>query len=227
MRDSRALRDEAEQKAKQADNLEQAALMTALSAGEDAEFGNPAKARQEALAALAITSSRDVMIASAVAFAQAGDVAHAQKLADELNRRFPADTIIQNYWLPTIGALMALQRNDPQQAITLLQAALPYEISDQGYWALYPPYVRGKAYLHAQHGDLAVAEFEKLRKHRGIVKNSPIGPLALLQTARAQVLVADVSSARVSYQDFLNLWKSPDPEIPVYQQAKAEYAKLQ
>jgi serine/threonine protein kinase/tetratricopeptide (TPR) repeat protein len=226
VRDSRALRDEAQQKAKQADNLEQAALMTALSAGEDAEFGNPAKARQQALAALAITSSRDVKVASAMALAQAGDVAHAQGLADELNRQFPADTIIQNYWLPTIGALIALQRNDPQQAITLLQAALPYEMGDQGYWPLYPAYVRGKAYLRAHRGDLALPEFEKLVKHRSIVKNSLLSPLAQLHTARAQVLVGDISSARVSYQDSLNLWKGADPDIPVYQQAKAEYAKL-
>jgi serine/threonine protein kinase len=227
VRASRSLREQAEQKAKQADNLEQAALMTALSAGEDAEFGNAAKARQQASAALAMTGSRDVMIASAVALAQAGDVSHAQKLADELNRQFPADTIIQNYWLPTITALIALQRNDPEKAITVLQAALPYEMGDQGYWPLYPAYVRGKAYLRAQHGDLAAAEFEKLVKHRGIVKNSLLGPLAQVHTARAQVLARDISSARVSYQDFLNLWKSADPEIPIYQQAKAEYAKLQ
>jgi hypothetical protein len=29
------------------------------------------------------------------------------------------------------------------------------------------------------------------------------------------------------YQDFLTLWKDADPDIPILQQAKAEYAKLQ
>jgi hypothetical protein len=29
-----------------------------------------------------------------------------------------------------------------------------------------------------------------------------------------------------TYQDFLTLWKDADPDIPIYQQAKAEYAKL-
>jgi hypothetical protein len=28
-------------------------------------------------------------------------------------------------------------------------------------------------------------------------------------------------------KDFLTLWKDADPEIPIYEQAKAEYAKLQ
>jgi hypothetical protein len=33
-------------------------------------------------------------------------------------------------------------------------------------------------------------------------------------------------AATKSYQAFLNLWKDADPEIPIYQQAKIEYAKL-
>jgi len=34
------------------------------------------------------------------------------------------------------------------------------------------------------------------------------------------------AAARKSYQGFLTLWKDADPDIPIYQQAKAEYAKL-
>jgi eukaryotic-like serine/threonine-protein kinase len=32
--------------------------------------------------------------------------------------------------------------------------------------------------------------------------------------------------AKAEYQDFLTLWKDPDPDIPILIQAKAEYAKL-
>jgi eukaryotic-like serine/threonine-protein kinase len=32
--------------------------------------------------------------------------------------------------------------------------------------------------------------------------------------------------ARAAYQDFLTLWKDADPNIPIFQRAKAEYAKL-
>ena len=32
--------------------------------------------------------------------------------------------------------------------------------------------------------------------------------------------------ARKSYQDFLTLWRDADSDIPIYQQAKAEYARL-
>jgi hypothetical protein len=40
-------------------------------------------------------------------------------------------------------------------------------------------------------------------------------------------MMEDKASARKLYQDFLTLWKDADPDIPIYRQAKAEYAKLQ
>jgi hypothetical protein len=41
------------------------------------------------------------------------------------------------------------------------------------------------------------------------------------------VLGSDTAAARKAYQDFLALWKDADPDVPVLQQARAEYAKLQ
>jgi hypothetical protein len=35
------------------------------------------------------------------------------------------------------------------------------------------------------------------------------------------------SAARAAYEEFLQLWKHADPDIPILKQAKAEYAKLQ
>jgi len=34
-------------------------------------------------------------------------------------------------------------------------------------------------------------------------------------------------AARKSYQEFLTLWRNADPDIPIYKEAKSEYAKLQ
>jgi hypothetical protein len=34
------------------------------------------------------------------------------------------------------------------------------------------------------------------------------------------------AAARKSYEEFLNIWKDADPDVPVYRQAKAEYAQL-
>ena len=55
----------------------------------------------------------------------------------------------------------------------------------------------------------------------------PIGALAHLQLGRAYALSGDKTNAKSAYQDFLTLWKDADPDIPIFKQAKAEYAKLQ
>ena len=39
-------------------------------------------------------------------------------------------------------------------------------------------------------------------------------------------MMGDKAAALKSYQEFLTLWKEADPDIPIYKQAKAEYAKV-
>jgi hypothetical protein len=39
-------------------------------------------------------------------------------------------------------------------------------------------------------------------------------------------MMGDKAAARQSYLDFLTIWKDADSDIPIYRQAKAEYAKL-
>jgi hypothetical protein len=91
---------------------------------------------------------------------------------------------------------------------------------------MFPVFVRGEAYLASREGTKAAAEFQKIIDHRGLVLNRPIGALAHLGLGRAYVLQGDTPRAKAAYQDFLTLWKDADPDIPVLQQAKAEYAKL-
>jgi len=89
-----------------------------------------------------------------------------------------------------------------------------------------PVYLRGQAYLGRHEGAEAAAEFQKVLDHPGLVGNSPIGALAHLGLGRAYTLAGDKAKARAAYQDFLALWKDADPDIPILNQAKAEYAKL-
>ena len=191
-------------------------------------FGNPTEARQRTTSALGLSMARDVQFGAALAMAMAGDAARAQTLADDLEKRFPMDTVAQFNYLPTIRAQLALSRNNSSNAIEILQAATPYELGQQGsmFRALYPIYVRGEAYRAAHQGKEATVEFHKILDHRGIVLNEPIGALAHLGLARAYVLQGDTAKARAKYQDFLTLWKDADPDIPVLKAAKAEYAKL-
>ncbi len=87
------------------------------------------------------------------------------------------------------------------------------------------PYVRGKAYLAAREGSKAAGEFQKIIDHHSMGLN-PVGALAHLGLARAFALQADAVKAKTAYQDFLNLWKDADPDIPILKEAKVEYAKL-
>ena len=80
-------------------------------------------------------------------------------------------------------------------------------------------------------GSTAAAEFQKFIDHYGLVMNFPWGALARLGLARAYALEGQTDpaardKARAAYQDFFTLWKDADPDIPIYKQAKAEYAKL-
>jgi Outer membrane efflux protein len=91
---------------------------------------------------------------------------------------------------------------------------------------MYPAYLRGLAYLQLKKGDLAAAEFRKVLDHSGVVQGFVTGALSILQLARAQVLMHDEEAARKSYEDFLTLWTNADPDLPIYKEAKAEYAVL-
>jgi tetratricopeptide (TPR) repeat protein len=178
--------------------------------------------------ALRTVSNREGKLYLALALAWAGNIEQARKMADALDHDSPLDTLVQNYSLPTIRAAMKLNANDPAGAIAVLKTSLKYELSfNFSFNGLYPAYIRGLAYLQLGEGRLAAAEFQKLVDHRGLVATDVIGALAHLQIARAQKMMGDEASARKWYEDFLALWKNADPDIPIYRQAKAEYARLE
>jgi eukaryotic-like serine/threonine-protein kinase len=216
-----------------ADNKENAALWQVDAALQQTAYGYAAEARQTATEALQrAPTSQGVEIETALAFAMAGDTTRTESLAEDLERRFPLDTQTELLWLPSIQALMALNRNKPDSALNTLRAALPIELGNVittpvGISCLYPVYVRGEAYLAARQGSAAAAEFQKILDHSGIVWNCWTGALAHLQIGRAYAMQGDTAKAKAAYQDFLTLWKDADPDVPVLIAAKAEYAKLQ
>ncbi len=92
---------------------------------------------------------------------------------------------------------------------------------------LHSAYVRGDALVAGHKYAEAIAEFQKILDHRGIVGADPIGALAHLQLGRTFALAGDPVKARRAYDDFLALWKDADSDVPILVQAKAEYARLQ
>jgi eukaryotic-like serine/threonine-protein kinase len=208
---------------------ESAAAYQAAAALREVESGNRKEARAEANAALKLAPNRDVRAIAALALARAGDTAGAEKLAAELDKTLPLDTLVQRYWLPTIRAGVALERKDPNQAIEHLGPASTIDLSALMNLAINMNrvYVRGQAYLMLHDGHRAAAEFQKFIDHRGLVGYFPWGALARLGLARAYTLQGDTAKARGAYREFLILWNDADPDIPILKEAKAEYAKLQ
>jgi eukaryotic-like serine/threonine-protein kinase len=227
---SRQLSLEAEESAKRNDSKETAAFWQGNEALREVEFGNAADGIKQARKALALAPGRDVKVEAALALARGGDATTAQKLVDALNQEFPMDTLVQNYWLPTVRAAIALQRQDSAKAVDILHASTPYELADPPPFSsgtMYPVYLRGQAYLDTGNGELAAAEFQKILDHPGVIVNFPLSALSHLGLGRARARSRDTAAARTAYQDFFALWKGADSDIPILKEAKIEYAKLQ
>jgi eukaryotic-like serine/threonine-protein kinase len=222
--------------ARQGGLVGRAAMFQGAAAVWNAFFGNQAEAQRSAEAALSSFRSRDADYGPAFALALLRDSAQAHKIAAELERRYPGDTSVQFSYLPALRALEALNQDDPANALEMTQASAPYELAVPGtayftgasfFGALYPVYVRGLAYSRLGRPSEAAAEFQKILDHLGLTLNDPIGPMARLQLARALSASGDRAKSAAIYKDFLTLWKDADPDIPILQEAKAEYSKLQ
>jgi len=207
--------------------LSDAAGFESLEALSDAEIGN--LRQSQALVTDAVRKSQDriILMLAAFTFARAGNTKQSQQLVEKLNQLFPSDFTIQTFTLPTTRAAIKLEENDPAAAIEILQPVTPYDLAtSDSFDYVYPAYLRGLAYLRLKQGDVAAAEFRKVLDHSGVVRGFVTGALSILQLARAQALMHDEVAAQKSYEDFLALWKDADPDLPIYKEAKAEYAAL-
>jgi Flp pilus assembly protein TadD len=207
---------------------ERAGLWDAGASLREAFFGDSPQARQRAMASLDHSNNREVQFGAALALAVSGDAGRAQALADDMERRFPQDTVVRFGYLPVIRARIALYQGNPAKALELLQSTGTYELGAPRllFGALYPIYMRGEALLAAHQGAEAAIQFQRVLDHRGVVGSDPIGALAHLQLGRAYVLTGDKAKAKAAYSDFFTLWREADPDIPILKQAHAEYLSL-
>jgi serine/threonine protein kinase/tetratricopeptide (TPR) repeat protein len=219
------LRLEALGRTSKASNADWWAVLSAL---ENAEVGMDVQARRYESKAAGGPLDRNSKIVLALALARSGRTAEAGRLADQISAEKPEDTLVQHYLTPTVRAAIKLRQHDPAAAINLLRGTAKYDLAFTGsFESVYPAYIRGLAYLGLGDGQSAAAQFQKLIDNPGFSVRHVIGPLARLQLGRAQKMMGDNTSARKSYEEFLNIWKDADADLPVYRQAKAEYAQLQ
>ena len=209
------------------DYKEFAAGIPGTQAACEAEVGLMSEARQSMRAALAVANDRDSRSFAAYVSARIGDTATAEKMAGDLAKEWPLDTLQNQVNMPMTRAAINLQHNQAAQAVATLEPAKPYDLTagpkGVGFW---PLYLRGEALLHARDGAKAAEQYQRILDHRGIDPTSSLYFLARLGLGRAFFLQGDTAKARLAYQDFFAAWKDADPDVPTLKEAKAEYEKL-
>ena len=185
-----------------------------------ADIGLVREARLNIAQALhAEPDSREFQASAALVFANTGDLRRAEEFAQKVAQQNASDFAINRISLPTARAAAALHRNAPEAALRELQEVEPYNL-------LAPVYYRGMAYLQLKRPAQAREQFQKVLDHWTYRPEAAYIALAHLGLGRAQVLSSDLTAARTEYEKFFTVWKDADPDIPVLQQAKTEYAKI-
>lgn len=197
----------------------------------EALVGNVAQAKADLHDAgdLSTNPNFDVVGEAAMVAALSGDSAQAQKLADELNQRFPEATVVQFSYLPAVRGLLAARRGNAAEAAEDLDPLTGHERVLPNDWVgpyMTPIYLRGEAHLAMRQPQEAISDFQMLIDNRGLIQNSTVGALAPLGLGRAWALAGDTARARAAYQQFFALWKDADPDVPLLQQAKSEYSRI-
>jgi tetratricopeptide (TPR) repeat protein len=179
--------------------------------------GNEAVVRR----ALALDKGKQTEEFAMLAAAICGSGKVALPLAQELNKNFPQDTLIQNAYIPLTKASVALAEGRPQEAIDEAEPAKPY---DANFWG---SYVQGLAYLQLHDAGHAQSAFQAAMISPGASLTSASAPFyaqAQLGLARAYAMAGDKVSAKKAYEAFFITWKDADAALLVA--PKKEYAAL-
>jgi hypothetical protein len=169
IRKSRELTNKAVELAERTGDREVAAEYLGESALREAELGETASARRYAQLALALAPGRDMQTLAALTLARTRDAQRARALSDDLNKRFPAHTLLQESWLLLIQASLELDRGKASKAIEILEPAAAFDLAEPppvSLTTLYLPYLRGSAYLAEGDGERAAAQYQKFLEHR-------------------------------------------------------------
>ena len=199
-----------------------AADLLAAGATSQAMAGNTGRAREMASLAAQASTDRTTSLDLTLGYAYAGNFRQADALLDHLLRQYPESTSLKQVYAPDVRALEAIEEHKADAAISAVEGVRTFDFA----LPLSLPYVRGLALLAAHQTQQAIAEFQKIVDHPGVQAPSPVHSLAHLGLARSYAQAGDKEKALTAYQDFFALWKEADADVPLLQQAKAEYAKL-
>jgi len=174
--------------------------------------------------ALGLDKSRQTEGAAVLAAGVCGNGKLALPLGEELSRKYPDDTMVQDVYIPLSKAFLALGAGRDQEVITAAEPTKPYDANSPA------SYVQGLAYLQLHDGVRAVNAFEAAKRAMsGVTMNTFLPPYwaqVQLGLARAYAMAGNKPSAQKAYDDFFAIWKNADADLPMLVAAKKEYAAL-
>jgi serine/threonine protein kinase/tetratricopeptide (TPR) repeat protein len=172
--------------------------------------------------ALSLDKSKATIRAAGLPAAICGEAKLTMPLLEDLQKKFPQDTVTNTLILPQTRAADDLAHNRPDQALRDLEAMGSYNLISQ------QEYLRGLAYLALRNGANAAEAFRKVIAAKGAVVSQGLQdyPQAQLGLARALAMQGDTAGAKQAYHDFFNTWKDADPNLPQLAQAKSEFSAL-
>jgi tetratricopeptide (TPR) repeat protein len=133
---------------------------------EEALAGNSALAQEKARKSLLLSKEKDAEPNAGIALALAGDSAGATRIALDLDKRFPSDTIIQSSITIMRAALLVNVGRSPEDARKALEELSGISRYDLGSaFFLVPIYLRGRAHLETGDPAKAAAEFQRILDH--------------------------------------------------------------
>src|SRR4030095_2012857 len=112
--------------ATRSDAKEVAAQYAVEAALRDAVFGQCSQTKAAISQAAGLARNQLFLTRGALALALCGDAGQVQSLVEEVTKERPKDTLINSLWVPTIRAAVQINRNNPAEAVKLLEAARGY-----------------------------------------------------------------------------------------------------
>ena len=183
-------------------------------------LGRPERARALADEARRVLVSGSPFRRLALLYAEMGDQAGARALLDAMTADQPQATLLKQ-WRGVAEATMASARKDAPGALNLLKTAQRLE-HRWGDVTL----ARARAHLLAGHTAAAMADFQRIVDAPPLGPAGTVYPVALIGLARARVAAGDVAGATAAYDQFLDLWKHADADLPLLAEARRERAAL-
>lgn len=153
--------------------------------------------------------------------AMLGGVAQAERLAKDHLSRNPNDTLWKEWFVPLVGAEVAMAGRKSQEAMSVMEPTRALD-GRENSMALF----RGNLALKAGQSAKAATEFQIVLSHAGLDPTTPTVVLAQLGLARSLAAEGDKAGAIRFYKLFLGKWTHADADAMLLRQAHAEAGAL-